>query len=235
MKSVGVKISVNADILANLSPESLESFLESIPTNQLLILYGKRLTFSKKDYKQQCKKNIIQKNICRRIHSIPATCSTCKEPMWRVYEMKIVLPSTHLFVQMDFAEDYKCSTQNEVQLAYWNSTHVTIHSTVIYYKQNNSFVHKRAVYIPDEKHHSVPKMYAILQKLVPTIEELVPSTKAIHYWTDSPTSQHRTKSIFYITAHREEHFWDFCCLELLRGRSWQRPMRRYRWYGNTHG
>ena len=37
-------------------------------------------------------------------------------------------------------------------------------------------------------------------------DELVPSAKAIHYWTDSPTSQHRNKNIFYINAHHEELF-----------------------------
>ena len=41
---------------------------------------------------------------------------------------------------MDFAEDYKCFTQDEVQLAYWNLTIVTIHQTMIYIKQNTSLV-----------------------------------------------------------------------------------------------
>ena len=36
-------------------------------------------------------------------------------------------------MQLGFAEDYKCQTQDEVQSAYWNATHVTIHRVVIYY------------------------------------------------------------------------------------------------------
>ena len=31
--------------------------------------------------------------------------------------LKNVLRSTHVFIQMDFPEDYKCSTQDEVQPA----------------------------------------------------------------------------------------------------------------------
>ena len=36
-------------------------------------------------------------------------------------------------------------------------------------------------------------------------DEIVPSTKVIHFWTDSPTSQHCKKSL-YIIAHHEELF-----------------------------
>ena len=47
--------------------------------------------------------------------------STILETVWR---------TTHVFVQMDLFEDYKCS--DEVQPAYWNFTLVTIHQTAIY-------------------------------------------------------------------------------------------------------
>ena len=39
-----------------------------------------------------------------------------------------------------------------------------------------------------------------------TIKELVPSTKVIHYWKHSPSSQHRNKNIFRNTAHYEGLF-----------------------------
>ena len=52
--------------------------------------------------------------------------------------LKTVWRSTHVFVQMDFAEDYKCP--DEVQPTYWNVTLVTIHPTAIYFKQNNSLM-----------------------------------------------------------------------------------------------
>ena len=54
--------------------------------------------------------------------------------------LKTVWRSTNVFVQMDFAEDYKCSTQDEVQPPYSNLTLVTIHPTMVYLKQNNSLV-----------------------------------------------------------------------------------------------
>ena len=36
---------------------------------------------------------------------------------------------------MDFAENYKCSFQNEVQSAYFDQNMVTIHPMVYYYKK----------------------------------------------------------------------------------------------------
>ena len=53
--------------------------------------------------------------------------------------LKTVWQSTHVLVQMDFGEDYKCS--DIVEPAYWNLTLVvTIHPVAIYFKQNNSLV-----------------------------------------------------------------------------------------------
>ena len=60
------------------------------------------------------------------------------------------------------------------------------------------------MYVSNKKSQNAPTIYTILQKLVPTLRELVPSTKVIHYWTDSPTSQYHNKNIFYIIAHHEE-------------------------------
>ena len=35
---------------------------------------------------------------------------------------------------MDYAEDYGCRSQNEIQSAYWSPTQVTIHPVVTHYK-----------------------------------------------------------------------------------------------------
>ena len=50
----------------------------------------------------------------------------------------------YTFVQREFAQD-------EVQCAHWNSKHVTIHPSVIYFKHNNSLAHKSVVYVCDKK------------------------------------------------------------------------------------
>ena len=35
---------------------------------------------------------------------------------------------------MGFVEDYRCRAQQEVQSAYWNTSQVTLHPAVVYYK-----------------------------------------------------------------------------------------------------
>ena len=49
-------------------------------------------------------------------------------------------------------------------------------------------------------------MYAIVKKLVNTIKNYVPELKHVHFWTDSPSSQYRNKSVFdLITRFKVDH------------------------------
>ena len=107
---------------------------------------------------------------------------------------------------MDFVEDYRCRYQEEIQSAYWSQTQVTIHPVVAYYKKAGKLVHQSYVFISDESNHDAKFVFALLRKLVPTISELIPGLKFIHYRTDSPTSQYRNKTIFKIVSCHEEYF-----------------------------
>ena len=119
----------------------------------------------------------------------------------QVKQLKEILPSNHAMVQMDFAEDYKCQSQDEIQSAYWNATQVTLHPTVVYYKEENTLEHKSFVFVSDEPAHNASTVFAILEKLVPEIKKIVPNVDMVHYWIDSPTSQYRNKSIFSIVCN----------------------------------
>ena len=55
----------------------------------------------------------------------------------------------------------------------------------------------------EEKSRSASKIYAILQKLLPTIKELVSSHSILDRFANT---QHRNKNIFYIIRHHEELF-----------------------------
>ena len=121
--------------------------------------------------------------------------------------LKSNLPKGHLIVQMDFAENYSCQSVEEVQSAYWNTTQVTIHPAVAYYKNqdDDSFIHQNIVLISDELAHNAITVYVILRKLVPELKKLLPEVSYIHYFTDSPTSQYRNKTMFHIlTKHQDE-------------------------------
>ena len=122
--------------------------------------------------------------------------------------LKENLPDNHVYIHMDFAEDYRCRSQEEIQSACWSPTQVTIHPVVMYYRKrgekDNS--HQSFVFVSNESRHDATFIYTLISKLVPLLKEIIPDLKRIHYWTDSPISQYRNKTIFKIISYHEEYF-----------------------------
>ena len=130
--------------------------------------------------------------------------------------LKENLPPNHVYIYMDFAKDYRCTSQNEMQSAYWSPTQVTIHPVVMYYKTQNSeeSSNKSFAFISNESRHDAIFAYTIIGKLVPLLKEVVPNLGMVHYWTDSAISQYRNRTIFRIISCHKEYFgvtgsWSF--------------------------
>ena len=77
---------------------------------------------------------------------------------------------------------------------------------VAYYKQGDKLVHQSYVFVSDEPHQDGRFVFARITKLVPMLLALLPCLKFVHYWTDSPTSQERNKTIFKILSCHQEYF-----------------------------
>ena len=124
-----------------------------------------------------------------------------------VKQMKERLPENHVLVQMDFSENYSCQNLEEVQSAYWNATAVTLHPTVIYKRNaDGSLEHQSVVFVSEVLHHNAPMVLVIIDKVVQIAKDLVGDLKGIHFWTDSPTSQYRNKTIFkYVDSLKTSH------------------------------
>ena len=137
--------------------------------------------------------------------------------------LKQNLPSSHVTIQIDFAENYVCNYLEEVQSAYYSKQQVTVHPAVMHYKEpGNStsedilpLTHKSFVLVSDETTHTAGTVYAFLKELVPKVQEVVPEPiQSIHYISDSPTSQYRNCSMFAVTAMHKDLFginatWQF--------------------------
>ena len=54
--------------------------------------------------------------------------------------------------------------------------------------------------------HSAPTVITCLKQIIPEIKSLDPDMATVHYWTDSPSSQYRNKSIFNLIANHESMF-----------------------------
>ena len=121
------------------------------------------------------------------------------------------LQENELLVWMDFAENYNCHTIEDVQSSYWNGDMVTLHTTVVYMPNQT---HKSFVAISDDMGHNAVTVIAILNKLIPLLQNLNPNLKQIYYLTDSPTSQYRNKTIFQFLSYHKEQYgidarWDY--------------------------
>lgn len=135
-----------------------------------------------------------------------------------VYKMKTQYEQIclHAIVHMDFAENYACKSAEEIQSAYWNQTLVTLHPTVIYTKtsEQEPIKHQSFVIISDELAHNAITVATFIKQIVADVKELDPAVECVHYWTDTPTSQYRNKTIFHIVAnHKTETglkaFWNY--------------------------
>ncbi|CAC5390838.1 unnamed protein product [Mytilus coruscus] len=117
-------------------------------------------------------------------------------------KLKENLPNGHVLAQLDFAEDYTCTTYDEVQSAYWNKTMVTIHPIVVYFRniENGKIEHKSFAMISDELSHTAAAVLAFLRSLLSKLHELVPNMSCVHYISDSQTSQYRNRYIFNVVA-----------------------------------
>jgi len=114
-----------------------------------------------------------------------------------VKTMKEKLPKGHVLIQMDFSENYTCSTLEEIQSAYWNSSMVTLHPEVIYYRDDNDeLCHKSFVHVSEVLNHNDTMVLTIIDRLVKIVKEIGHEVQWIHFWTDSPSSQYRNKTIF---------------------------------------
>ena len=125
------------------------------------------------------------------------------------------LPNLHAIVQMDFVENYTCQSNEEVQPAYWNASMVTLHPCVAYLKSTEGELsHFSRVFVSDELGHNSATVFAIIKRLMSEMKETSPGLQHVHYYTDSPTSQYRNKTMFHIVSQHEKLFgvtasWNF--------------------------
>ena len=83
---------------------------------------------------------------------------------------------------------------------------VTLHPALSSMFHEDIMEHTSKVFVSDELGHNLATVFAIMKKLVSEMKTVTPNIKHIHYYTDSPTSQYRNKSIFYIVSCHKSLF-----------------------------
>ena len=147
-------------------------------------------------------------NFKAEFHLFCEHAACAKEQYEQIKQLKIKMPSSHVIAQLDFAHNYSCQALEEVQSAYWdNSEQVTLHPIVFYYKSNDGsqeIQHKSCIIISDCMVHNASTVVDFIKEvIIQKIKEICPDVNFLHYWSDSPTSQYRNKTIFSVIAHHK--------------------------------
>lgn len=124
-----------------------------------------------------------------------------------IRKLKGNLSNGNVVAQLDFAENYTCTSYDEVQSAFWNKSMVTIHPIVVYYRDaSGKLVHKSLAIASEELSHTAAAVLTFLKHLMPILTDLFPGMTTIHYISDSPTSQYRNKYMFNVIAGHKDRF-----------------------------
>ena len=115
--------------------------------------------------------------------------------------------STMMMLQMDFAENFKCVAQDEVQTAHWNQSQVTLFTTVRWYCGD---IHSEVIVSDCLKHGKM----AIIVFLDELLKRKPINVSEVKIWTDGPLSQFKNKYVmsalnFLSTTYKIRIIWNF--------------------------
>lgn len=110
-------------------------------------------------------------------------------------------PEIEATCQLDYAENWKAKYMEEVTSAYYDKNQITVHPMVVHTKDVQGKVNvKSYVGVTDVTNHSVSTTFAFIKALIPQIKEDYPRLQALHFISDSPSSQYRNKYVCNIIA-----------------------------------
>lgn len=102
-------------------------------------------------------------------------------------------------LQIDFAENFLCEAQDEVQSAHWNQPQLTLFTSGLYYNQE----FQAKVFVSNNNTHTKETIIPYLFKLLSGLQS---SVRILKIWSDGPSSQFKNKYIAAMLVQLEEKF-----------------------------
>jgi hypothetical protein len=103
----------------------------------------------------------------------------------------------NIVVQIDWAENYTCQWQDEVQAAHWHQRQISVFTTCFWLGENNR---QCLVVISDnlvhDKETSSTSLALALERLLPPVSE----RQSLHIFSDGPTSQFKNRYMLAMLA-----------------------------------
>lgn len=128
---------------------------------------------------------------------------------WQHKQMALCLDTladSEVMMVMDYAENYSCHYQDEIQTAYFEQRQVTIHPMLAYYykhQDEDKFLVKHSlIVISDDMTHDAFAVKVFEDEALKILASEIPDLKKVHEWTDGCAAQYKAKNSFYILSQR---------------------------------
>lgn len=122
-----------------------------------------------------------------------------------VDRMKRTMYENEALIHCDFSENYSTKYNQEIQSFHFGGSRrqYTIHTVMVYYKKDvYSELRSKAICTLSEcNEHSTVSAWVHLQPIFEFIKSECPQTEVLHFLSDSPSTQYRNKTLFYLFAH----------------------------------
>ncbi|CAI6359153.1 unnamed protein product [Macrosiphum euphorbiae] len=123
--------------------------------------------------------------------------------------LKTKLNPNEVLIHSDFSENYSMKYSSEIQAFHFGGSRkqYTLHTSQIYFKKDEytSVVSQSMCTLSECLDHGPAAVWAHLQPIFEFLKLTVPQITIVHFLTDSPTTQYRNKTIFYLIAHALQH------------------------------
>lgn len=165
----------------------------------------KRVTLKKKQEDEP--RNVINKfealliSFFKHILNITVQYSAIKE-------LKENMPENAVLCHVDFSENYSLKYNEEIQSFHFGGSRqqISLHTGVLYYvsSHNKELTCKSFCTLSKNIKHDASAIWAHLEPVLKMAQDLVPTLTTIHFLSDSPSSQYRNRSIFYMMTRLKE-------------------------------
>lgn len=116
--------------------------------------------------------------------------------------LKKRLNEEEILIHMDYSENYSLKYASEVQSFHFGGSRkqITLHTCEIYFKKDaySQVSSKSMCTLSQSLDHGPHAVWAHLQPVFQMIKNTVPKIKAVHFLSDSPATQYRNRTIFYL-------------------------------------
>ena len=121
------------------------------------------------------------------------------------FQDKIVnLEENEAVIQIDFAENYTCYQQDEIQAAHWSQDQVTLFTVAIWSQSKESSFASHVI-VSDDLSHDKKSVAVFIDKILKEVKECNPGLKVVHIFSDGPSSQFKNRYIVsFLKAYHQK-------------------------------